>query len=530
MRETDMATRPGETATCSQPAEAIRVLLIDDQSDTLLPNLAQGLEPLGFVLTMENDPAKALQAVGNCKPDAILLDLHFLGHDNPRQRDTTGGRLLTEIRRDFPDVPVVLFTERLDDVDVPLEAFEGHPHGYFAKSALKRHGQWACELARAVWDAVATVRYAAAPEADDLGFQVGRTSRMHEAAAAIRTAATNRMTVLIYGEIGTGKRRAAEAIHGLSGRTGRFEHHNCRSSADFGTGDAALFGGSSGDGLLELANGGTLFLDEIQHLPTNLQDKVVTAVESGRMRRTGDPSDREVDVRLIVATNHNLSDLVADGALREDFAYRLAGCLPVSLPPLRQRMSVDLRALFAWLVERANKEAGRGVLTVLRPETQKKLEAHTWPGNIRELKSTLTRAVATTNSNVLLPDDIKIDPAVRPEAAAESPPTDAGASANIDQAMIAATTDHLESLPIVKDERCVRYEFLKSLGDTLRRDILIEFIRRLRERLQRRITHKVVAAELDPLDSSDSYDRDLGRIRQLLHGCDIHLTKLDFNQ
>ena len=529
-----MAVGADQMAAYPQPVKPIRLLLIDDEADTLSPVLAQGLEPLGFSLIKENDPANALQAVEACAPDAILLDLHFPGDDETGEPGTTGGRLLTQFRRRFGSVPVLVFTMRLDDVDVPLETFEERPHGFFAKPEFDRQDEWADHLARAVRDAIAAVQHAEVSEDEDLGFLVGQTREMHEAAAAIRTAAGNRLAVLIYGETGTGRRRAAEAVHRLSGRTGRFEHYDC-SGADLGTAQEALFGGkltvaSASGGLFKLADQGTLLLDEIQGLPVALQDRVVEAVERGRPRRAGAASDEAVDVRLIVSTNHSLSDLVADGVLRRDLAYRLAEGLPVSLPPLRQRM-VDLPVLFARLVERANEETQRGgVSTVLRPETRKKLEAHAWPGNIRELKSTLVRAVATTNSNVLLPDDIAFVAIAPPgsdssehgdQSAAPLPSARAGALDTIEPA-VAAVTNHLESLPIPE-----RYEYLRSQGGSLRRGVLVEFVRRLRAKTGKRIQHKVLAAELDPLEDPE---RDLNRIRQFLHSNSIQLTRLDCNR
>lgn len=523
-----MAAGSGETAASPLPPDPIRLLLIDDEADTLSPVLAQGLEPFGFSLTKENDPAKAPQAVEACAPDAILLDLHFPGDDESGKHGTTGGRLLTLIRRRFDSVPLLVFTTRLDDVDIPLETFEERPHGYFSKPEFDRQGEWACHLARAVRDAMAAARHAGATEAGDLDFVVGQTHEMREAAAAIRTAAGNRLTVLIYGETGTGKRRAAEAIHRLSGRAGRFEHYNC-SGTDFNTAEATLFGDPSGGGLLELADRGTLFLDEIHELPTDLQDRVVTAVESGRLQRTGAGFDHPVEARLVVATNHSLADLVADGVLREDLAYILAGGLPVSLPPLRQRM-VDLPALFTRFVNRANKQAERQISTVLRPETHEILEAHAWPGNIRELKSTLTRAVATTNSNVLLPDDIAFVAIERPDVVssepgtppvAQLPPAPAPASGAIHQT-VATMTDSLASLPLNE-----RYGFVLSLRGDLRTNVLKEFILRLHGKSGKRISGKALAAELDPLEDPI---HDLERIRQLVYQSGIRLTKLDFNR
>ena len=522
----------------TESGDVTRLLLVDDEAATLRPVLAQGLEPLGFSVIAEAEPGEALPAIERHRPDALLLDLHFPG-DGRTGGTTTGGRLLTDIRRQTRLVPVLVFTTRLDDVDIPLETFGERPHGFFAKPDFRRGG-WATQLARAIRDAIAAARHASTPDTGDLGFPVGQTKEMREAAAAVRTAAANRLTILIYGEEGTGRKQAAEAIHRLSDRTGRFEHYSCWRVSDE-TADVALFGRESGEhsgagatpGLVELTEGGTLFLNEIQDLPLFLQHKLLTAVESGKVRLAGNASDRAADVRLIVATNHCLADLVAEGVLRADFAYLLAEGLPVSLPPLRERMA-DLPTLFAGIVERANERTEKRVCTLLRPETRAKLVAHDWPGNIRELESTLSRAVADTNSNVLLPDDISFvsmaDPGPANSGSGHGPatplrPARAGAHSGTARkdASVAAVTDYLESLPVA-----ARYQYLKSQGDSLRREVLVEFIRRLRNAEGRRIPHKVLAQQLDPLESE--VERGLNRIRQFLHSSGVHLTQLDFNQ
>lgn len=511
----------GSRETALPPGQPIRLLLIDDEADTLSPVLAQGLEPLGFSVAKEADPVRALSAVADCVPGAILLDLHFPGDDEAGERGTTGGRLLTEVRRRFGSVPVLVFTTRLDDVDIPLETFEERPHGYFAKPVFDRKGKWAGRLSRAIRDAIAATRYGAAAEADDLGFLVGQTRAMREAAAAIRTAAGNRLAAPVYGETGTGKGLAAEAIHRLGGRPGPFERYNCLGSGS-GHAESTLFGASDEQGLLERAEGGTLFLEQIEQLPTDLQERVLTAVETGRLKRTGTASDRTVDIRLIVATNHSLSDLVADGLLHDGLAHRLAEGLPVSLPPLRDRLE-DMPAFFIRFVERANGKTDRQVSAVMRPETREKLAAYGWPGNIRELESTLARAVATTSSNVLLPEDIEFATAARDRASSSGRPAhDPAAACGATGTAVAALVEELERLPISE-----RYDFLKSQGEGLRRDVLIEFVRRLREETGKRIQHKMLAAKLDPLED---LERDLNRIRQFLHGSGIHLTDLEFNR
>jgi len=530
-----MASRSQSAHGSTSSVEQIKVLLIDDEADSLYPTLAQNLSPLGFELTKESDPTRALAAIQISAPQVILLDLHFPGDERRGDGRTAGGELLATIAQKFESTPVIVFTTRLDDVDIPLERFDRQPQGYFAKPNFTRDFGWAERLGQAIRDAIDTARFAHAPEAGDLGFLIGHTKEMQEVAARVRTAARNALTVLIYGETGSGKRLVAEAIHRLSERKGKFEHYNC-SGAHIETLDSTLFGHERGaftganetkPGLFDLADKGTLFLDELQDIPIPVQNKLMTVVESGTFRPMGAKNDKKVDVRLIVATNHNLSDLVADHVLREDLAYRLGVSL-IFLPPLRQRIS-DLPELFKIFVAQANKATRRDILPILRPETEHKLKKHHWSGNIRELEASILRAVAATRSNVLLPEDIEFLSLARPRPVGEevipslSIVPEASTSMSVASSSLTATlTDHLESL----DMRA-RYDFLKNQGSDLQKGVLKELTRRLRVRTGKRVGHKTLAAALDPLDNPE---RDLNRIRQFLHACGLQLTRLDFNQ
>lgn len=518
--------------------EPIKVLLIDDEADTLLPRLRQHLRGEGFAIEKETEASRTEQAIGRHAPNLVLLDLHFPGDDRPCDGRTTGGKLLTGIRRQHPALPVLVFTTRLDDHDHPLETFEERPHGRFAKSVLDNNSNWPAILSQAVRDAMATARFEHEAHDDNFGFLIGQTQAMREVAARIRTAARNRLPVLIYGETGTGKQRAAEAIHRLSSRAGRFEQLNC-SGIDESTLEAKLFGHERGaytgaatarEGLFELADGGTLFLDEIQRMPMALQNKLMLVIEQGKIRRMGATADRKVDVRLVAATNDNLSDLVDEDLLRKDLAHRLCGGLDIALPALRDRLA-DLPVLFEHFVDKANGELGRHVLTVLRNETRKVLEAHAWPGNIRELEATVCRAVATTTSNVLLPEDIQfvpLAPRSKPAAppSAEPQPEETsdpyGVKTASDDALIASLCDRLEALPLEQ-----RYAFVLEQGTAFRAGVLIEFICRLRQRKGRKIRGKELATALDPCDGGE---RDFAKIRQLLSSCGISLSRLECNQ
>jgi DNA-binding NtrC family response regulator len=531
-----MVSRPHNECENALAGDPVRVLLIDDEADTLLPPLAQKLEDMGFEFHKESNAARALRSVDSCNPDVILLDLHFPGDDRHVGR-TTGGKLLTAIRQQFDSIPVVVFTSRLDDVDIPLETFDEQPHGYLAKPDFGSGRAWVDALATAMRDAIDTARFARDPDACDLGFLVGQTREMHEVAGRIRTAAGHALTVLIFGETGTGKQRAAEAIHKLSGRKGRFEHFNCADVHEE-TLDVKLFGQERGaftgahaakPGLFELADGGTLFLDEVQRMPMSLQDKLMLVVESGNIRRMGATDDRKTDVRLIVATNHNLSDLVADGVLREDLAHRFSQGVLIFLPPLRQRL-VDLPELFKIFVDKASRDLGKGVLDTLRPEVKGKLEAHFWNGNIRELESTIIRAVVNANSNVLLPQHIEFvsltrrgleAPASAVPESADIPPATPAVADTPPSALEEALTDQLESLPVN-----LRYSFLLDQGTEMQKLILIQFVCRLRRKTNKKVQHKALAASLDTLSNGET---DFARIRQFV--CSrVNLSKLDFNQ
>ncbi len=510
--------------------DPVRVLLIDDEADSLLPTLAQDLEHMGFSFEKESSARRAMQSVERSQPDVILLDLHFPGDERLALR-TTGGNLLPEIRRRFGSIAVVVFSTRLDDADIPLETFDDQPHGWFAKPAFGHDQTWPVELAASLRNAIDLAQQASAPSQDELGFVVGKSDAMKRVAASVRSAARNSLNVLVYGETGSGKQLVANAIHRLSGRKGRFEQVNC-SGVHEETLDALLFGHERGaftgaqkasEGLFELASGGTLFLDEIQRMPMSLQNKLMLIIENGRLRRMGATVDKLVDVRLVAATNHTLADLVNDGALREDLAYRFI-TIQITLPPLRERMG-DLPELFGMAVAKANSSMGRSVKTALRPETLKKLESHSWPGNIREFESTILRAVAETKSNVLLPDDIVFAEVRREALPGLIVPAHDDVSPRlqgVDLAGAEVLADRIGALP-VKD----RYGLLCGQTDgDLRSAVLTEVVRRLRNRLGRKVAHKDIAAFLDPLENGL---KDLDRIRQFVNGS-IKLTQLDFNQ
>lgn len=180
---------------------------------------------LGFEFVKEVLPQNAVQSVSSNQPDVILLDMHFPGDDRRTDGRTTGGEILTTLRRNSakyqswysrPDWRITYYRCSVSK----------RVHGYFAKPDFHQK-EWASALSDALRRAIETAQFIEDPEAAGLDFFVGKTQRMHEVAAKARVAARNSLNVLIYGETGTGKQRLAESIHKLSGRKGRFEHLNC---------------------------------------------------------------------------------------------------------------------------------------------------------------------------------------------------------------------------------------------------------------------------------------------------------------
>ena len=220
---------------------------------------------------------------------------------------------------------------------------------------------------------------------------IGAHDSMKRLFDAVSRAASLDVPVVVHGETGVGKERVAEALHGLSGRRGRYVPVNVATLGD-SLADAELFGsvrgsytGSTQDraGLIEQASHGTLLLDEAGDLPTHLQAKLLRSLESRTVRRVGDGADRRIAFRLVTTTQTHPSALVAAGRWREDFYYRVAGIL-VAVPALRDRQS-DIPLL-------ANDLLARSGCHPLTDREGGELGAYAWPGNIRQLVRAVERA------------------------------------------------------------------------------------------------------------------------------------------
>ena len=236
---------------------------------------------------------------------------------------------------------------------------------------------------------------------------IGNSSALEAVLEQVERVAPTDSTVLIQGETGTGKELIARAIHNISSRCGRsFIKMNC-AAIPLDLLESELFGHEKGAftgaiaqriGRFELADKGTLFLDEVGDIPLALQPKLLRILQEQEFERLGSSRTHQVDVRLVAATNRDLTEMVRRGQFRSDLYYRL-NVFPLQLPPLRERRD-DIPALVTHFVEMFCRRMGKQIEHIPQ-KTMSALSSYAWPGNIRELQNLIERAVILSNDGVL---------------------------------------------------------------------------------------------------------------------------------
>ncbi|CAH0347871.1 sigma-54-dependent Fis family transcriptional regulator [Aquabacterium sp. CECT 9606] len=271
---------------------------------------------------------------------------------------------------------------------------------------------------------LATVRHASAqPSGEGL---VGRSPAFNAALEAVQRVGPSMLPVLLLGESGTGKELFARAVHEASDRSGGpFVVVDCSGLTET-LFESELFGHERGSftgansrkkGLVETAQGGTLFLDEMGDVPLSMQVKLLRLVESGSFRRIGSLETQQADFRLVAATHKPLAQMVEDGRFRQDLYYRISA-FPIHLPPLRER-ATDIQMLVDSFLQRGAPAKQR---MSVEPAAMARLQQHSWPGNIRELRNVLDRARLFADDGIIraeyLPAELGAD--ARPPAASGS--------------------------------------------------------------------------------------------------------------
>jgi DNA-binding NtrC family response regulator len=378
-----------------------RLLVAEDEANLRLV-IQKELQRLGYRVDVAPDGEAALRRLEEGNVDVLLADINM-----PRM---DGMELLRRLH-ERPNPPEVIMLTGHATVETAIEAMKLGAYDYLSKpyriTELDVLVKQAAEKRRLRVDnqrlRQQLARQSQMPEI------ISVSEQMREALRLVERVAPSEASVLITGESGTGKELIAHAIHRLSNRAdASFIDLNCAAFQEtlleselFGY-EAGAFSGAKNRklGLIELADGGTLFLDEVTELPAQLQSKLLRAIETRTFFRVGGVRKVEVNVRIVAATNRNIEQVVGDGSFRSDLLYRI-NSFQIHLTPLRERPE-DIAPLTAYLL----KGLAGPSHPELTPETMDAMRAYRWPGNVRQLRNCLERAVLLSNNGRITPAEL----------------------------------------------------------------------------------------------------------------------------
>ncbi|MDA8431736.1 MAG: sigma-54 dependent transcriptional regulator [Nitrospiraceae bacterium] len=374
-----------------------RVLLVDDEKD-LRGIVSEVLGDEGFSVVEAEDGLQAITLFRKEPPDAVLLDLQM-----PRMN---GVDAMREFRRIAPDVPIIILTAH-GDIPTAVEAMKNGVYDFMVKPP--DFSRLVITLRRALETRRLSKEIERAQNAlkSSLEHQLGRGEAMKAVIRQIEQVAGTQFSVIIQGETGTGKSVVAEAVHSLSGRSGKpFVSVDIGLIPDLLV-ESELFGYKKGaftgaekdkPGYFEAAQGGTIFLDELENMSPHVQAKLLSVIEKKKIYPLGGTSELDVDTRIIAATNKDIRDAVEKKEFREDLYYRL-GEFIICLPPLRERAD-DIPFFARKFLFDASSELNKQIREI-SADALASLAKYTWPGNLRELKNVMRRAALHTETDVI---------------------------------------------------------------------------------------------------------------------------------
>jgi DNA-binding NtrC family response regulator len=392
-----------------------RILIVDDEPD-MLENCTRVLLRLGHECLKAENGQAALGIFARQRPDLVVTDL--------KMPEMDGMALMARLHETDPDLPVIMMTG-FASIESAVAAVREGAFDYLPKSFSVDQLRVAVERALRHRGLQVENRNLRRQLQQTLGFEnlVGSSPAMTQVFELVKKAARSEANILVLGESGTGKELVARAIHANSPRAGGpFVPVDCASLPEQLL-ESELFGHEKGaftgavrtkTGLVEAAHRGTLFLDEIGDLPATLQVKLLRALQEHQIRRVGGNGLVDVDIRVVSATNRNLTEAIAKGEFREELYYRI-NVIAIRLPPLRERAG-DIRLLAHAFLKRY----GQGRVSGLDGAAAEALDRYHWPGNVRELQNVIERACALTDGPRItvtdLPDHV-LHPAMRPAGA-----------------------------------------------------------------------------------------------------------------
>jgi len=380
------------------------ILIIDDK-DMMRDSLSLTMSRAGHKAITTDSPLDALELIRQHRPQVVITDLKMPKMD--------GIELLSRIKADQPDVPVILMTA-FATISTAVQAMRTGAYDYVQKPFESDEIMVIVERAIQHGQLVADNQvYRANAEASPPKVMVGSSPCMQEVQTRIgQVAAATSATVLISGESGTGKEVVAQLIHQRSARAGRpMVALNC-AALPASLLESELFGHEKGaftgadklrKGRFELADGSTLLLDEISEIDMGIQAKLLRVLQERAFERVGSSTTQHVDVRVITTTNRNLQDWVRQGKFREDLYYRL-NVVPIAIAPLRERREdiPELAEHFLTLIAQRDGRPRRS----FEPRAMDLLQHYHWPGNVRELENICERSVVLETRDSIRADTI----------------------------------------------------------------------------------------------------------------------------